>query len=179
MASCVTDVSTENLTDVPISHQLTEILTDNFLSVDWWINRLLTDFFFKNKKIAKIIFKMFLLFFSKIDRISTEFSFKYKKIAKIIFLFTKIFLRRFFKKYFREFPSYLRNDVFCEIFYSKFCLLRIFLFCNFGVRKRKIGKKIYNFFFSSECEYQIWKCFFSEKKVKFSLILLLDFFTHY
>ena len=56
----------------------------------WLVNqptfdRLLIDFFFENKNIAKIIFKIFSIFFSKINRILTEFFFKYKKIAKIIF----------------------------------------------------------------------------------------------
>ena len=47
-------------------------------------NRLLTDFYFKNKKFAKIIFKFFFDFFtSTINRISTDFFFKYKKIDEI------------------------------------------------------------------------------------------------
>ena len=181
---------------------VTDILTDNFLSFNWWINRLLADFFFKNKRIAKIIFKIFSVFFSKTNRISTEFFFKYKKIAKIIFkIFSKFFFfRKFFstnfflwkfllsnffwrtfffsQKYFCEnffhniFANFfciwcLQNNVFCEIFYSKFCLLRIFLFCNFGVQKKKcefffcIFSAIFDF---REREYQIWKFFFPEKK---------------
>ena len=145
------------------------------------INRL----FFKNKNIAKIIFKIFSIFFSKINRIPTEFFFKYEKISKIIFkiLFEFFFSENFFyehffleiffwwkfffsQKYFCEdffhniFTNFfciwcLRNNVYCENFYSKLCLLRIFLFCNFGVWKKKL------------------------KKVKFSLIVLLDFFIYY
>ena len=46
------------------------MLTENFLSFDWWINRLLTDFFFENKiKLQKSFSKFFSIFFSKIDRI--------------------------------------------------------------------------------------------------------------
>ena len=41
----------------------------------------------------------------------------------------------------------MRNNVFCEIFYSKFSLLRIFLFCNFGVRKKNC--KFFAIFFSA------------------------------
>ena len=148
-----------------------------FWLVNWpTFNRL----FFQNKKIARIIFKILSIFFSKINRISTEFFFKYKKIDKLIFkifLFRKIFFTKiffeffFFRKFFftnivfykfffgehfydriffgenlpfhknisvkivftifsRIFFSIwcLRNNVFCEIFYSKFYLLRIFCF---------------------------------------------------
>ena len=73
-------------------------------------------------------------------------------LVKIFFI--EFFWRKFFfsQKYFCEdffhniFANSfciwcLRKNVFCEVFYLKFCLLRIFLFCNFGVRK-----KIVNFF---------------------------------
>ena len=50
---------TEILTDVPISHQLTEINRQ----FSYPLIGELTDFFFKNKKIAKIIFKIFSIFF--------------------------------------------------------------------------------------------------------------------
>ena len=146
--NCATDVSTENNRD--------------FLSFDWWINRLLTDFkltfFSKIKKMQKLFSKFFRFFYSTINRNSTEFFFKNKKIAKIIFkiffefffsknffyenfflqiffwwkfilsnfflakifLFTKIFLRRLFSQYFREFLWYLM--------FAKSCILRNFLF---------------------------------------------------
>ena len=129
----------------------------------------------------KLFSNIFDFFFRKL----TEFPFKYKKIAKIIlnffpnFLFEKFFSTFFFGEHFfyriffwRKFffsQKYfcciwcLRNKVFCEIFYSKLCLLRIFCFAILVY-----GKKIVNFFaiffFSDEREYQIWKCFFSEKK---------------
>ena len=94
-------------------------------------------------------------------------------LAKI-FLFTKIFLRRFFSLCFANSFCiwFLRHNVFCEIFYSKFCLLQIFLFCNFGVRKKNC-KFFLRFFFQ-----RTWipnlKMFLFWKKVKFSLIVLLD-----
>ena len=151
----------------------------------------MTDFFFGSKKFAKIIFKIF--FFSKLTEFQPNF-FLIKIIFKIFFeffflknFFIEFFWRKFFfsQKYFCEdfFHNILanffciwclRNNVFCEIIYSKFCLLRIFLCCNFGVRKKNC-KIFLRFFFSDEREYQIWKCFFSEKKVKFSLIVLLGF----
>ena len=66
----------------------------------------------------------------------------------------------------------------CEImrfanFYLKFCLLRIFLFCKFGVRK-----KIVNFFSAMNVNTKFENVSFL-KKSKISLIVLLDFFTHY
>ena len=64
------------------------------------INRL----FFKNKKIAKIIFKIF----SKINRIPTEFFFKYEKISKIIF---KILFEFFFSE------NFFYENFFLEIFF--------------------------------------------------------------
>ena len=70
LASSVTDVSTE---DTPISHELTEINRQFYilrLVNETTFNRLLTDFFFKNKKFAKIIFK---IFFHHLFRKLTEF----------------------------------------------------------------------------------------------------------
>ena len=95
-----------------------------------------------------------------------------------IFLFTKIFLRRFFHNIFANFFCIwcLRNNVFCEIFYSKFCLLRILLFLNFGVRKKKL---FFAIFFQRWTWIPNLKMFLFWKKVKFSLIVLLDFFIHY
>ena len=102
-------------------------------------NQILTEFFFKYKKIAKIIFKIFLKNFS------------YGNFFLQIFFWWKFFLSNFFwrkfffsQKYFFEdffhniFANFfciwcLLNNVFCEIFYSKFCLLRIFLCCNFEI----------------------------------------------
>ena len=105
------------------------------------IDRISNDFFFKYKKIAKIIFKIFFEFF-----LQTFFStnFFLVKIFLLNFFWRKFFFSQkyfcedFFHNIFANFfcISCLRNNVFCEIFYSKFCLLRVFLFCNFGVRKK-------------------------------------------
>ena len=97
-----------------------------------------------------------------------------------IFLFTKIFLRRFFHNIFANLFCIwcLRNNVFGEIFYSKFCLLRIFSFCNFGVQKKNC-KFFLRFLFQRWTWIPNLKMFLFWKKVKFSLIVLLDFFTHY
>ena len=101
--------------------------------------------FFSNiKKFARIIFKKFFEFF-----FSTNFFF-YKFFLVKIFIMNFSWQKFFFlQKYFCEnffhiiFANLfcilcLRNNVFCEIFYSKFRLLRIFLFCNFGLRKKKL-----------------------------------------
>ena len=124
-------------------------------------NRLLTDLFFKNKKNAKIIFKNFFdFFFRKLTEFQPNFFSNIKKLPKLFrkffsniffrnnffstnfflvnifdieFFLAKIFLRRFFFTIFSRLSFVF--DV-CEIFYSKFCLLRIFLFCNFGVQKK-------------------------------------------
>ena len=141
-------------------------------------------------------------FFSKINRISTEFFFKYKKIAKIIiniffdFFFQKIFLWTFFftnvilvkillSNFFGENLSFHKTicakifftifsrisfefDV-CEIMYFAECFIRNFAYCEFFCFAILVyGKIIVNFFcdffFSDERECQIWKCFFSGKK---------------
>ena len=129
--------------------------------VNWpTFNRLL----FKNKEIAKIL-KIFSIFFSKINRISTEFFFKYKKISKIIlkkffeFVFLKIFCtiiffyKFFFGKnfyyriFFGENFSFHKNisakifftiflripfvfDI-CEIMYFAEFFIRNFAYCEF------------------------------------------------
>ena len=153
--------------------------------------------FLKNKTFAKHIFKIFFDFFFENELNFNRLFFQVLKNCQNyclnffrIFFFRNFFLRKFFsknfvwrkfffsQKYFCEdffhniFGNFfciwcLRNNVFCEIFYSKLCLLRIFLLCNFSVRK----KKFYIFFaifFSDEREYQIWKCFCSEKSQIFS-----------
>ena len=96
-------------------------------------------------------------FFSKIflyENIFPQIFFWWK------FLLSNFFWRKFFfsQKYFCQdffhniFANFfciwcLRNNVFCGIFYSKFCLLRFLLFCNFGVRKKNC--KFFCDFFSA------------------------------
>ena len=122
---------------------------------------------FKNKKIAKIIFKIFLIFSRKLNEFQPNFFSNIKKLPKLFLkffrkiFFTKFFFYKFFSGenlyygiFFGQNLSFHKNisakivftifsqisfvfDV-CEIFYSKFCVLRIFLFCNFGVRKKKL-----------------------------------------
>ena len=85
------------------------------------------------------------------------------------FFLWKFFLSNFFWRNFFFSQEYffciwcLRNNVFYEIFYLKFCLLQIFCFVIL-VYGKKIVIFFCHFFFSDEPEYQIWKCFFSEKK---------------
>ena len=149
----------------------------------FFIFRKLTEFFFKYEKIAKVIFKMFRFFFS--NKIFYEHFFFGENffieffLAKIFFS-QKYFSEDFFHNIFSNFFCiwYLRNNVFCEIFYSEFCLLRIFLFCNFSVRKKNC-KCFLRFFFSAINVNTKFENFLFWKKVKFFLIVLLDFFTHY
>ena len=178
--------------------------------------RELTDFFFKNKIIAKIIFKIFFGFFSNINRISTEFFFKYKKIAKFIFkiffdffskfFFTKTLFYKFFfgENFFIEFfcrkfffsQKYFCEDFFtilsrisfvfdvCEIMYLAKFFIRNFAYCEFFcfailVYRKRNCKFFLRFFFQRWTWIPNLKIFLFWKKVKFSLIVLLDFFTHY
>ena len=107
---------TEILTDVPISHQSTEINRQFSPLIGE-----LTDFFFKNKKIPKIIVNIFFnFFFSKINRILTEFFLKYKKIAKII-------LNKFSENFFYE-NLFLQIFFLAKIFFIEFFLAKFFLF---------------------------------------------------
>ena len=156
----------------------------NFFSLKilfWWKFFLVINFISKNFYLKN--------FFSKNFYLNNFFWWKFFLVQ--IFFWWTFFLSNFFwwkffflQKYFcEEFLTIFSRisyvfriceiNLFCEIFYSKFCL-RIFLFCN-------ISAKIVNFFaiffFSDEREYQIWKCFFSGKQI--SLMVLLDFFTHY
>ena len=150
----------------------------------------MNDFF------SKIIFKIFFVFFSKINRICTEFFFKYKKIAKIIIkiFFEKIFLSNFFwrkfvfsQNYFCEifFTIFSRIDfVFdvCEIMYFAKFFIRNFAYCEFFcfaflVYGKKNCKFLLRFFFQWWTSMPNLKMFLFWKKVKFSLMLLLDFFT--
>ena len=90
------------------------------------------------------------------------------------FPFTKIFLRRFFHNIFaNSFCIWcLRNNVFCEIFYLKFCLLRIFLFCNFCVRKKNC-KFFLRFFLAMNVNTKFENISFLKKsKVKSSLLTI-------
>ena len=114
-------------------------------------------FFFSNiKKFPKLILKFFSNFFFRKFFFPILFptTFFLSKIFFIEFFWRKYFLSNFFgeifvfsQKFFCKdifhniFTNFfcircLRNNVFREIFYSKFCLLRIFMFCNFGVRKK-------------------------------------------
>ena len=137
------------------------------------INRILTEFFSNIKKLPKLFNNFFSNFFFEKFFLRKLFSTKF--FVQWKFLLSNFFWRKFFfsqkyscENFFRNIFAnffciwYLRNNVFCGIVYSKFCLLRFFLFCNFGVRK-----KIVNFFcdfFRDKREYQIWKCFYSKKK---------------
>ena len=115
-----------------------------------------------------MIFKIFSIFFSRINRISTEFFFKYKKIAKIIIkIFFKLFcFVHFFYENFSFHKNISAKIVFtifsrisfvfdvCEIMYfAKFFIVnfaycKLFCFCNFGVRKKNC-KFFLRFFFSA------------------------------
>ena len=119
-----------------------------FLDFSFETNRISTEFFSEYKKISKIIFKIFFeFFFSK--------NFFYENLFLPIFFWWKFCLSNFFWRKFFFSQKYffciwcLRDNVFCEIFYLKFCLLRIFCFAILVYGNTK---------------YQIWKCFFSEKK---------------
>ena len=96
------------------------------------------------------------------------------------FFSQKYFCEDFFHNIFANFFCIwcLRNNIFCEIFYSNFCLLRIFSFCNFGLRKKNC-KLFLQFFFQRWTWMPNLKMFLFWKQVKFSPIVLLDFFTHY
>ena len=106
--------------------------------------------FSKIKKLQKLFSKFFSIFFSK--------HFFYEHFFLQIFFWWKFFLSNFFWRKFIFSPKYffciwcLRNNVFCEIFYSKFCLLRIFCFAILLYGK-KIVNFFRNFFFSDEREY--------------------------
>ena len=95
-------------------------------------------------------------------------------------LFLKCFSIFFSKNFFYEFFS--TNLFLVKIFFIVFVwrnflfeilLIAIFFVLQFWCTE----KKIYNFFFSDEREYQIVKVFLFREKVKFSLIVLSDFFT--
>ena len=146
------------------------------------------NFFSSIKKLPKLFLKFFSNFFFSKNFFYEFFStnFFLVKIFFIVFFWRKFF---FSQKYFCEiffhiiFANffciwYLQNNVFCEIFYSKFCLLQIVCFAILVY-----GKKNVNFFCDFFFQQWTWipnlKMFLFWKKVKFSLIVLSDFFTHY
>ena len=101
----------------------------------FFYEKFFSNFFLRNVFCTKIIsYKFF--FFGE--------NFNYRIFFGENFFSQKYFCEDFFHNIFAHFFCIwcLRNNVFCGIFYSKFCLLRFFLFCNFGV-----GKKNYTFFF--------------------------------
>ena len=151
--------------------------------------------------------KFFSIFFLQINRIATEFFFKYKKIAIIFFeffFFEKIFFSFFLQIFFIEFFfgenfSFHKNisakifftifsriyfvfDV-CKIMYFAKKIIRNFAYCEFFFSKFGVRKKNCKFFLHFLFQRWTWianlKMFLFWKKVKFSLIILLDFFTHY
>ena len=86
----------------------------------------------KNNKFAQIIFKIFaIFFFSKNNRILTEFFFKYKKIAKISFkivseficskdfFYENFFLQIFFLVKIFFFQFFLGENFFYPIFFGE------------------------------------------------------------
>ena len=97
------------------------------------------EFFFSKNFFTKIFFYKF--FFG--DNFFYRFFFWRK-----FFFSQKYLCEDFFLNIFGNFFCIwcLRNNVFCEIFYPKFCLSRIFWFCNFGVRKKNC-KFFLRFFF--------------------------------
>ena len=130
-----------------------------------------TELFFKYKKIAKIIFKMFFEFF--FQQIFFLYKFFFGENFFYKFFFLKIFIVEFF---FGENFSFHKNisakiffpifsripfvfDV-CEIMYFAKFFIRNFAYCEFFCFAILVyGKKIVNFscnfFFSDEREYQI------------------------
>ena len=150
---------------------------------------------------------MFFDFFS-INRISTEFFFKYKKISKMIFnifltfSFEKFFFGEnfFYRIFFGETFSFHKNisakiffticsrisfvfDLYEIMYFAKF-FIRIFAYCEFFCFAIVVyGKKNCKFFFVIFFSTMNMNTKFENvsflKKVKFSLIVLLDFFIHY
>ena len=162
------------------------------------INRILTEFSFKYKKIAKTIFKIFFEFFFFFDQFFVRrFFLQIFFLVKIfiieiflatIFLFTKIFLRRFFSQYFREFLLYFV----CEIMYFAEFFIQNFAYCDFICFAILVyGKKIVHFsrhqkvqrsrinsfwiFFKEKLS--IWVCFskrFLRKRIKFATNIFFE-----
>ena len=148
----------------------------------------LTDFFFKNKKIAKIILKMFFeFFFSK--------NFLYENFFLQIFFWWKFLLSNFFgenfsfhknisaKIFFTIFSRISFVFDFCEIMYFAKFLIHNFAYWDFCFAILVYGILVRNFWLRFFCQRRTWipnlKMFLFWKKVKFPLIVLLDFFTHY
>ena len=135
--------------------------------------------------------------FLKINRISTGFLFKYKKIAKLILkffsnlfisknFFYEIFFIKFFlaKIFFTTFSQISFVFDVCKIMYFPKFFIRNFAYCEFFsfailVYEKKIVNFFRHFFFQRWTWIPNLKMFFFWKKVKFSLIVLLDFFIHY
>ena len=143
------------------------------------------NFFSNIKKLPKLLLTFFSIFFPKnffMDIFFYKCYFGENFVIEFFwrkFVFSQNYLcEDFFHNIFANFVWIwcLRNNVFCRMFYSKLCLLRIFLFCNFGVRKNNC-QFFLRFFFQRWTRMPNLKMFLFWKKVKFSLIVLLDFFT--
>ena len=130
-------------------------------SILWLVNfNLSTDFFFKNKKIAKIIFKIFFRFlFRKLTEFRPNFFSNIKKLPKLFlkvfsnFVFRKNFFYKFFfgKKFFFSQKYFfriwcLRNNIILRNFLFGFLLIANFLLCNFGVPNKKLWIFFASFF---------------------------------
>ena len=146
----------------------------------------MTDFFFRKliefrpnffsniKKLPKLFLKFFSNFFFENFFVwkyfSTNFFFEENVYHRIFFRENLSFYKNISAKIFFTILSRISFvfDVceimyFAEFFIRNFAYCDFFLFCNYGVRKKNC-KFFLQFFSSDECEYQIWKYFFSEKK---------------
>ena len=129
----------------------------------------------------KLFWNFFRIFFSKnfFTKIFFEFFFFEKFFLRKLFstncFLVKIFIIEFFlaKIVFTIFSRMSFVFDVCEIMYVAKNFIRNFAFREYFCFKILVyGKKIVNFFcdffFNDEREYQIWKCFFSEKSKIFS-----------
>ena len=155
-----------------------------------------------------MIFKiLFDFFFRELTEFQPNFFSNIKKLPKLVLkFFSNFFLRKFFSTnffyriFFGENFSFHKNisatifftifsrisfvfDV-CEIMYFARFFIRNFAYCVFFrfailVYGKKNCKFFLRFFFQRWTWIPNLKMFLFWKKVKFSLIVLLDFFTHY
>ena len=135
-----------------------------------------------NKKKYKYDHMNFGIYFRKFVflRNFTEFSL-WKFVSTNFFFWWKSLLSNFFCRKFFFSQKYFCEDFFtifsriyfvfdvCEIMYLAKFFIRNFAYCEFFrfailVYRKKIVNFFCDFCFSDEREYQIWKCFFSEKK---------------
>ena len=124
--------------------------------------------FYSNIKKGQIYFEFFSNFFFE-QIFSYKFFFGENLFHKIFFFSQKYFCEDFFHNIIANFFCIwcLRNNVCCEIFYSKFCLLRIFLFCYSGVRKKKLEISFAIFFSAINMNTKFENVSFLKKKKKF------------